>query len=123
MSELIYPELSYQIVGLLYETYNKLGFGYQEKYYQRAFEKELQNQKIKYSREAPFKIKYKGESIGKYYVDFIIDGKVAVELKVANDYYKRHLTQVLGYLKSTNLKLGIIAIFTEKGLKYKRIAN
>lgn len=114
MSELIYPDLSYKIVGLLFDIYNELGFGYQEKYYQRALKIKLDCEKIKYKKECLKTIKIDSQIIGRYFIDFVIDDKIVVELKIANDFYKKDISQVLGYLKATKLKLGILVIFTKK---------
>ena len=75
MKEIIYPELSFQIMGTLFKVQNKLGNTYQEKYYQRALEKEFKNSEISYSREHEVALSYEGESIGRYFLDFVIDGK------------------------------------------------
>ncbi|MCL5795812.1 MAG: GxxExxY protein [Patescibacteria group bacterium] len=123
MAKLIYPELSYKIVGVLYETYNELGFGYQEKYYQRAIKIRFEKYKIKFSKENMTRLQSDGKIIGRYFVDFTVEKKIVLELKIANDFYKKDINQVLGYLKATGLRLGILAIFTKDGLKYKRIVN
>lgn len=121
--EIIYPKLSYKIIGLLFKIYNKLGYGYQEKHYQRAFKRELEKNNIQYKQEVLSPLIYEDKGIGRYYLYFVIENKVVVELKIANDIYKRHLKQILDYLKSKGLKLGILAIFTKEGLRYKRVVN
>lgn len=123
MSEIYFKELSFKIVGILYDTYNELGYGYQEKYYQRAVEELLIENKIKYERELSCPLSIRGKSIGRYQLDFLIDNKIILELKVAESFYPRHLKQVLGYLKANKLKLGILAIFTKEKLEYHRILN
>lgn len=123
MAKLVYPELSYKIVGVFFTVYNSLGYGYQEKYYQRAISRELERAGLKYKKEQKTVIKYKGKIIGRYFIDFVVEDKIVVEIKIANDFYMRDLNQVLGYLKSLGLKLGILFIFTKAGLKFKRIVN
>lgn len=123
MAELIYPDLSYKIVGLVYKVYNELGYGYQEKYYQRAYAEELKDKEIKFIREIPFKIKYREKIIGRYQLDFLVENKIIVEMKVAEKTYQRHINQVLGYLKETKLRLGIIVVFKKDGVEFRRIVN
>lgn len=123
MEGLIYSDLSYNLVGLVYNVYNNLGFGYQEKYYQRAYARELEKLGLKFRREQKCVINYQGKQIGRYFIDFVVDGKVVVEFKVANDFYLQYTKQVLGYLKATGLRLGILFLFTKNGIKYKRIVN
>ena len=122
-NKLIYPELSYTIVGILFKVHNELGNKYQEKYYQRAIEVELKNQKIEYSKEIPIDLEYAKEKIGKYFLDFLIDNKIILEIKTIPRLRPRDFKQVLAYLKSINLKLGIIANFRPDKLTFHRILN
>jgi GxxExxY protein len=121
MAVLVYPRLSYKIIGILYEVYNSIGGGYQEKYYQKALAKEFQEKKISYKEQLPIKLAYKGDSLGIYFLDFLIEEKIILEIKVAPKFYPRDVKQVLGYLKAKNLELGILACFGRNGLQYKRI--
>lgn len=123
INDLIYPELSYKIIGILFEIFRQFGSGYQEKHYQKIIAIELKSAGLKFKKELPAKIKYKGEIVGKYFFDFLIDDKIILEVKKNNIYSKKHIEQVYGYLKTTNLKLGIIANFTKEGVKFKRILN
>ena len=61
-----YGELTYEVIGVLYKVHNKLGPLYQEKYYQRAIEIELQNRKIPFQREHPVPLYFEMKSIGIY---------------------------------------------------------
>jgi len=121
--KLIYPELSYKIIGILFEVHNQLGGGYQEKYYQRAIEKAFDQEKIKYQSQCPVAIKFKDNKIGCYYIDFLVDNKIILEIKKGNYFSRNNIGQVNGYLKSTNKKLAILANFTSDGVKFRRILN
>jgi len=123
MGELIYKDLSYRIIGCVYKSFNELGFGYREKIYQRALSEELKKEKILFKTECPVKLIYNGKIIGKYFLDFIVENKIIIELKIANDFYSRDIKQVLGYLKAKSLRLGILIILNRKGIKYRRIVN
>lgn len=121
--ELIYPELSYQLTGIFFKVHNKLGNMQKEVYYQRAVEEELKAQGIPYRRELSVDFKYDDKKIGKHVVDFVIDGKILLELKTADYLKPHHLNQTLSYLKDLNLKLGIIANFRKERLQYKRVIH
>ncbi|MFH1207372.1 MAG: GxxExxY protein [Patescibacteria group bacterium] len=121
--DLIYPELSYQIIGILFDVFNELGPGFQEKYYQRAVVVRLRQVGLRFSQQISVKMLYRNQNIGHYILDFLIDRKVIVELKRGNRFLKRDIDQVYAYLKATKLQLGIIANFTSSGIKYKRILN
>lgn len=121
MAKLIEKELSYEISGVTFEVYKTLGGGYQEKYYQRAIAKELKNRGIKFTEQLPVPLTFKGENLGRYFLDFLIEDRIVLEVKVGNKIYNRDIKQVLAYLHSTNKKLGIIALFTRNGVNIKRI--
>jgi len=123
MVELIYKDLSYKIIGIIFEVFNELGYGYQEKYYQRAIALALGRKKLKYIKEKEVKLTFRDHPIGKYFIDFVIENKVVLELKVANEFYSQDTKQVLGYLKSSGLQLGILALITKDDVRYKRLVN
>ncbi|MBI5529904.1 MAG: GxxExxY protein [Candidatus Doudnabacteria bacterium] len=124
--DLIYPKECYEIVGILMEVYKKLGSGYQEKYYQRGIAEELRLRNKKFAEQVAVPLLYKEKKLGTYFLDFLVeigDAKIVVEIKKDDHFSKHNIEQVVGYLKATNLKLGILANFTPKGVRYKRIIN
>jgi GxxExxY protein len=121
--DLLYPEQSYKLVGLAYIVYNELGAGHLEKVYQKAYAMELKEAKLNFKEQVPHKVIYKEEVIGNNYFDFLIDGKIIVELKRSNFYSKKYFDQVANYLKISNLKLALIINFTGEGVRVKRIVN
>lgn len=121
MIELIEKDLSYKIVGILFSVYNSLGSGYQEKYYQRAIAEELKIKGVKFKEQVYIPLYYKNKSIGKYFIDFIVEDKIVVEIKTNNKFYPRDIKQVLAYLKTSDIKLGILANFSRQKLYLKRI--
>lgn len=121
--DLIYPELSYEIVGIAFDVFNALGWGHKELYYQRAFASELDKLKLNYNKEKSVPLKYNDSIIGRYVIDFIVDDKVIVELKVRPKLGYAHVKQAMAYLQSLNLKLAILIYFTKEGVKYRRIIN
>ncbi len=120
---LIYPELSYQLMGILFKVHRRLGNSYQEKYYQRAIEAELRKEQLSFEREFQIKLNYEDVSIGKYFLDFVIDGKIALEIKAVPALKDQYFNQVLAYLDSGKFKLGIVANFRAERLFYKRLVN
>jgi len=123
MVEIIYKELSYQIMGLVFNVFKDLSYGYREKIYQRALASEFLKAKIEYKMERPVRIIYNNRFIGKYFLDFVVENKIVLELKIANDFYVRDIKQVFSYLKATDLRLGILIIINKNGVKFKRIVN
>ncbi|MBU4369405.1 GxxExxY protein [Patescibacteria group bacterium] len=120
--DLLYPELSYQIIGILFEVYNKLGPGYQERYYYQAIITAFEEINLPYQAQVKIKIIFKGKEINRF-VDFMIDNKIILEIKKGERFFKNNIDQIYSYLKITNLKLGILANFTRQGIQFKRIVN
>jgi len=121
--DLIYPELSYQVVGILFDVYNELGPGHREKYYQQAIALALKNSNIGFKKEVYIPVEYKTSKVGKYFLDFLIENKVVLEVKKGDYFPAGNIKQIDTYLKTTKLKLGILANFTNGGIKFKRIVN
>jgi len=121
--KLVYPELSYILMGILFEVNNKLGTKYQEKHYQRAIEIKLKELSIPYKREVKIDIKFGKENLGEFFVDFIIYNKIILEIKRVWKITQDDIKQVLRYLKATKLKLAIIANFKHCRLEYRRVLN
>ena len=121
--DLVYPELSYAIVGCAYEVFNELGPGHAEKNYQKAFAYIFTEKKIPFKEQVYYPLTFKGKVIGRNFLDFLVDDKVIVELKKNGAFSKTNIDQVLNYLKVSNLKLAILLNFTSDGIKFKRIVN
>ena len=122
-NKVIYPELSYKIIGIIFEVYNDLGYGYQEKYYQRAIAKLFRRIDIEFREQVRIPLKFQNDKIGNYFLDFLIENKIVLEIKRGNRFSKRDIQQIYAYLKASRLKLGILINFTSKGVKFKRILN
>lgn len=123
IDKFIYKELSHNIIGSVYDVYNKMGPGFKERYYEDAIAKEFDRRKIKYKRQLPYKLLYKGDVLGTFRMDFLIEEKIIMELKRGDFYSKQNITQTLQYLKATNPKLALLVNITSQGVRYKRILN
>lgn len=121
--KILYKDLSYQVVGALFDTFKVLGSNYQEKYCQRTVEKFLIKRKVLFKREVPVQISVEGEKIGNHFLDFLISNVIILEIKKGNKTNMSDIKQVLMYLKTTGLKLGILAYFGSNGVVFKRIIN
>jgi len=122
-NKVVYPKLSYLIVGCLFEVYKLIGGNRREKFYQAALKEELKSKNVKFEEQVYVPLKYKGIKIARDYLDFLIEDRIILELKTESYFRKKHLQQVLDYLKATNLKLAIIANYTQKGVKFYRVLN
>lgn len=121
--ELVLPELSYKVVGVCMNVHTELGNKLLEKYYQRALEIELEKQKMFFVREAPVNLEYDGKVIGKYFVDFVIENKIVLEIKAQKDDTTKFYRQILAYLKQLDIPLGIIVNFRQSSISPYRVVN
>jgi GxxExxY protein len=121
--DLLFSDITDKIIRCAFNVYNTLGAGLKEKVYQKALCIELEKMGLKYKTEVYSDIKYQGKQVGQRYLDFLIEDKVVVELKVRNNYLKVDFDQVNDYLHATNLQVGLIILFTYKGVDFRRVAN
>lgn len=120
---IIYPKLSYQLNGIFYEVQNRLGRFSTEKQYAEGVEEMLKQEKINYIREKEILIPFGKIKIGGNKVDFLIEDKILVDIKSKNYITREDYLQMQRYLKSANLKLGLVVNFRPKSVIIKRIIN
>ncbi len=120
---LVFPELSYQVVGAAFDVFNELGWGYKEKVYEQALLLELQKFRLPIRSQVYIPLQYKENIIGKFFADIIVDDKILIELKIVSQLGYVHIKQIYPYLKAARFKLGILIYFTKDGVKYRRILN
>jgi GxxExxY protein len=123
MKDLLYPELSYQIRGALFEVYNELGSGFREETYKVATCVELDRRGLRVSREADIDVVFKGNRIDTYRIDVLVEGLVILELKAVEELHPRHQAQLLSYLRASGLQLGMLVNFGGEEIKIRRVAN
>ncbi len=123
MQELKHHEITQKIIGCAFEVHTFLGNGYQEVIYQRALAIEFTNAQLQYEREMDMSIFYKEETypIGTRRADFIVEGKILVELKAVLELESVHLSQILNYLKAYKLEVGLLINFGSKRMTFKRV--
>ena len=122
MSELIFREESFQIVGCCMEVHRELGKGHSEVIYKDALQIELARQRITFAREKEFTIAYKGVVLPhKYFADFVVLNQIILEAKAVESLTESHIKQVLNYLAAAKLKLGLLVNFGADSLEWKRV--
>lgn len=121
--DLIYPELSYKIVGCAFEVFNSLGPGQREIYYQKALTIAFKEAKLKFNEQIYYPLTFKNKVIGRNYLDYLVEEKIIVEIKASGHFSKAHFEQVLNYLTISKLKLAILINFGPNEVSYKRVVN
>ena len=122
-ADLLYPDLSYKIVGCSFEVFNEIGGGHKELTFHNALEVAFRKAELSYKSELYFPVRFQNVSVGKNYFDFLVDDKIVVEIKSSDRFVKSHFDQLLNYLVVSNLKLGLLIAFGRTEVKFKRILN
>jgi GxxExxY protein len=123
MTEILFKTLSFAIIGAAMEVHKILGPGFLESVYQVALEKELTLRGIRFQHQVELPVSYKGDLVGMYKADLVIEGKVIVEIKGISKLNASHNAQALHYLAATGLQLAIIINFGSSSLEYHRVVK
>ncbi len=110
-------------MGIAFEIHNQLGPGFSEDFYEKAFMIELAKRGIPYEEQKVVKIEYKGELLGVYRLDLVVDDKIIVELKAVTQVIDLFKQQLLSYLRATKMQLGILINFGNSKVESVRIIN
>jgi GxxExxY protein len=106
-----HAELTEQIIGVFYEVYNELGIGFLEKVYQEAMALVLRSKEVAVQCEVPVPVWFRGTKIGTYEADLVVGRVVLVELKAGKALDSSHEAQLLNYLRSTTIEVGLLLNF------------
>ena len=117
----LHEDLTERIIGAAMEVHNTLHHGFLESVYEEAMAIELNLQKIEFERQMPVDVFYKGKVAKQFFCDFVIEGRVLVELKAIKRISDIEQAQVLNYLKATELLLALLINFGSSSLEFKRI--
>ena len=123
MTELILKEECYEVVGACMEVHNEMGSGFLEAVYQECLEYEFTDRSIPYASQQKLELKFKSRTLQSTYIpDFVCYEKIIVEIKGAPNLNDKFRAQMINYLKSTGMKLGLLVNFGQHGkLQYERI--
>jgi len=120
-SDLLHSELTREIIGAVMEVHKTLGSGFLESVYEEAMAIEFDLRKVHYERQKEIEVVYKGKTAKQFICDYLVEGKVIVELKALRDITAVEEAQLLNYLKATGIELGLLINFGQSSLRYKRL--
>jgi len=118
---LLYQELTGKILEACFEVINELGSGFLESVYQNALLLALRQKGIKAVPQMPISVIFRGENVGQFYADLLIEDMVIVVLKAVRVLLPEHQAQVINYLKATGIEVGLLVNFGRPKLEYKRL--
>ena len=120
---LIESALTRSIIGAFYDVYNGLGFGFIERPYVLAMERELKRRGHQVAREVLVEVTYRGEPLCHQRLDMVVDGRVVVEAKSTYKLHEAAPRQVYSYLRSTHLEIGLLLHFGPKPSFFRLISR
>lgn len=106
-----YSDITKLIISAYYQVYNKQGYGFLEKVYEKAMMIELHKLKLKCESQKSLKVFYDGIVIGDYYADLVVNDCVIVELKAVEAIAPEHEVQLVNYLKASEIEVGLLLNF------------
>ena len=118
-----YPhqELPREIISAAYEVHQELAWGFLEKLYENALVLQANRRGLKVKAQAEIEVRYKGDAVGVYYADMLVNDEVICEIKAVEPINNAHQAQLLNYLKATGIKVGLILNFGPKRVDVKRM--
>jgi len=119
----MYEKITYEIIGSCYEVSNQLGGGYPEADYVTALCYELKLKGYKVQKEYRTDFLYKGSVLKKKRIDLMVNDEVVIEVKVHSAFNHSHIQQLVGYLKQTKKRKGLLIYFNQSGVLVKHVAN
>lgn len=109
-----HSELSENIIKAFYKVYNTLGYGFLEKVYENALFFELESIGLNVKKQEPIKVFYEEKEVGVYFADLIVENTIIIELKATEFLCEEHESQLINYLKATEIEVGLLLNFGKK---------
>ena len=121
--DLKHGEITERILGCAFDVMNELGAGFLESVYEKALIIALRQKGFRVTSQQPIAVHFRGQNVGDFFADLIIDGKVLVELKAVKALVPEHQAQVINYLKATGIEVALLINFGNSKLEYKRLTR
>ena len=106
-----YVELTERLIGLFFEVYNELGYGFLESVYEKAYMLLLESGGISFQQQCPINVTFRGVLVGEFRADLLVDSNVLIELKAVQKLDMSHEKQLLNYLRATEIEVGLLFNF------------
>jgi len=120
---MLYEDITKKILEASFEVSNELGIGYLESVYEKALLIALRQKGFRAENQVPLTVKFRGEIVGDFYVDILVEDKVLIELKSAISLTKENYAQTINYLKATEIEVGLLINFGTPKIEYRRFSN
>ena len=118
---MLHKALTEKIIGVCFEVSNELGGGFLESVYQKALVLALRQAYLTVVEQERLDVIFRGENVGVFYADMIVQSKVLVEVKAVQALRPEHQAQVINYLRATGYDVGLLVNFGTRKLEFKRL--
>lgn len=116
-------DITQAVIGCAFEVMKEMGAGFLESVYEKAMLLALRQKGIKVVAQHPVQVHFRGECVGEFFADLLIDEKVIVELKAVKALAPEHQAQIINYLNATGIEVGLLINFGNPKLEYKRFTR
>jgi GxxExxY protein len=120
---LLHQEITSRIIGCFYEVYGELGPGFSERVFRRALFIALQQSGLRAEEEVRLQAQFRGNIVGRFWVDLIVENAVLVEIKALPELDNRAIGQLLNYLKAAGGGVGLLLNFGRRPEFKRRIVG
>jgi GxxExxY protein len=120
---LLYEDITNTILSACFEVTNELGAGFLESVYEKALLIALHQRELKAVAQIPIIVTFRGQNVGQFFADLLVEDKVMVELKEVTALTPEHKAQVINYLKATDREVGLLVNFGNPKLEFRRLYN
>jgi GxxExxY protein len=114
-------DLTETVIGSAFEISRVLGAGFLEKVYERALIREFALRGLSAKAQVSFPVCYKGQYVGEYSADLVVEARLIVELKCVERFANEHLAQCINYLKASGLQMALLINFQRPRVEWKRV--
>jgi GxxExxY protein len=117
---MLHQELTENILGACFEVMNEIGAGFLESVYGKALLIALRDRGLIAQAQVPLSVIFRGEKVGDFFADILVEGKIIIELKAAKAIAPEHQAQIINYLNATGIEVGLLVNFGPTKLEYRR---
>jgi len=108
---MLHEAITDKIIAAFYKVYNTLGYGFLEKVYENALVIELNKSGLTVTPQQKIEVFYEKKKVGEYFADLTVNNLIILELKAVEKLIDEHKTQLINYLKATNMEVGLLLNF------------
>jgi GxxExxY protein len=117
----LHEDLTAKALEACFEVSKELGAGFLESVYEKALVMALRQKGLDVKEQYPLSVMFRGQVVGEFYADILLEDKVIIELKTARALTPEHQAQLINYLNATGIEVGLLINFGNPRLEYKRL--